>query len=212
MRGSLVLLLLTCSASCCGVVAGSVCPDGVNITVVYNCIIWPDQDWRLIITEQLQNLVSVGLAECANVHVVMSIPSIHAEHSYEGLELLLADGRQIVASVLPPRRSRYTAGTVVSQIHENSFEYPGLHLTWLLAQVRQVARMCHPFGYIITCSNTYSAVAGSAASKCQKCHVFVLPLKRYGQPRSPDSSSSRRRSLVQCYHCPLASSHGSISL
>lgn len=144
MRTSFVLLVLTCSAAAAA--AEPACPESVSITVVYNCIIWPDQDWRLIITEQLQHLVSVGLAGCANIQVVMSIPSTHAEHSYEGLETLLADGRRLVASVLPPRRSGYTAGTVLSQVHENSFEYPGLHLVWLLAQVRNFLRISSLLG------------------------------------------------------------------
>ena len=128
------MLVLICSTVCWGV-AGTGCSDTVNITVVYNCIIWPDQDWMLIIQEQLKNLASVGLAERANVHVVMSIPYTHSQHTYDELENMLIEGRQLVASILPARRLFYTRETVVSQVHENSFEYPGLHLLWLLAQV-----------------------------------------------------------------------------
>ena len=117
------------------VVAATTCPHDINVTVIYNCMIWPDQDWKLVISQQLQNLVFIGLAECAKIHVVMSVPSTHPELAYDQLEHLLFEGREVVASILHLQHSPGTGGTVISQVHENSFEYPGLHLLWLLAQV-----------------------------------------------------------------------------
>ena len=135
MRAWLHALLLTMLVGTAA--ANTSCPEAVNITVIYNCMIWPDQDWKMIITQQLQDLVSIGLDECARIHVVMSVPTTHSQLAYDQLEHLLLEGRQVVASVLHiQHQPDRIGGTVVSQVHENSFEYPGLHLLWLLAQVR----------------------------------------------------------------------------
>ncbi len=77
-----------------------------------------------------------GLADCATIHVVMSIPASHSKLTYDELELLLYEAQQLVHSILPVRRSTNETGAILSQVHENSYDYPGLHLLWLLAQVR----------------------------------------------------------------------------
>ncbi len=111
------------------------CPHDAYISVIYNCLIWPDQAWATLIRYQLEHLLRTGIADCATIHVVMSIPASHANLTYDELESLLGEGRQLVHSILPVRQSTQITGTLLSQVHENSFEYPGLHLLWLLAQV-----------------------------------------------------------------------------
>jgi len=111
------------------------CPDAVSIRVVYNCLLWPDQNWQLLVRQQVENMVTIGLTDCANIHVVTSVPSTHNNMTYDQLESLLDEARQLVASILPRGERPRTTGAVVSQVHENSFEYPGLHLLWTLAQV-----------------------------------------------------------------------------
>jgi len=56
--------------------------------------------------------------------------------TYKNLEELLEQARRLVHEILPIKSSHLHRGAVVSQVHENSFEYPGLHLLILLAQVR----------------------------------------------------------------------------
>lgn len=110
------------------------CPMSMKLSVVFNCFIWPDQNWALLIRSQLEHLVSSGLADCASVDVVVSIPASHAGLTHEQLEDILKDGQKLVRSILPSRQPGQPRRTI-SQIHENSFEYPGVHLLWLLAQV-----------------------------------------------------------------------------
>lgn len=112
------------------------CPPDASISVVYNCFIWPDQAWASLITYQLKHIMRTGIADCATIHVVMSIPAFHSKLTYDELELLLDEGQQLVHSILPVRRSTNDRGAILSQVHENSYDYPGLHLLWLLAQVR----------------------------------------------------------------------------
>ena len=107
----------------------------MNISVVYGCLIWPDQDWELLIRSQLESLLATGLAECATVNVAMSIPAAHSNLTYGELEDMLAAAHHLIRSILPGRRPHHVTGSTISQIHENSFEYPSLHLLWLLAQV-----------------------------------------------------------------------------
>ena len=123
------------------------CPTSMKLSVVYNCFIWPDQDWALLIRSQLENLVRIGLADCASVDVVVSIPASHAGLTYDQLEGLLNDGRELVRSMLPARQAGQPRHTTVTQVHENSLEYPGLHLLWLLAQVS------HPHSLVYTVVN-----------------------------------------------------------
>lgn len=129
----LIIINLQLSASADGVG----CPVGIQITVVYNALIWPEQNWNLLIRGQLVHLVETGIAECANTHVTLSTPAISPNLTYENLEELLDQARRLVHEILPKRSSQSHRGAVVSQVHENSFEYPGLHLLYLLAQVRQ---------------------------------------------------------------------------
>ena len=139
-----VALLFLSAHVCAGAVKPAPCPRGIAITVVFNCFIWPDQDWALLVRSQLDNLVSTGLADCANIHVVMSIPSAHDGWTYEQLEGLLTQGRALVSSILTIRHPGQSRGAIISQIHENSFEYPALHLLWLLATVRPLTNvLCH---------------------------------------------------------------------
>ena len=77
------------------------CPRSMRISVVFSCFLWPDQNWELLIRSQLENLVSNGLADCAPIHVVMTVPSSHAGLTYDDLEGLLAKGRDLVLSICP---------------------------------------------------------------------------------------------------------------
>ena len=131
-----VLLLMLVHLSASYGVDKAPCPGSMRISVVFSCFLWPDQDWELLIRSQLENLVTNGLAECAVIHVVMTVPSSHTGFTYDELEGLLAKGRHLVHSILPIRRPGNRSGAVVTQVHENSFEYPAIHLLWLLAQVR----------------------------------------------------------------------------
>jgi len=128
----LIIINLQLGASADGVG----CPAGIKITVVHNALIWPEQDWSLLIKSQLVHLVETGIAECASTHVTLSIPAITPNLTYENLEVLLEQARRLVQEILPMKSSHLHRGAVVSQVHENSFEYPGLHLLYLLAQVR----------------------------------------------------------------------------
>lgn len=125
---------------CNSAAAFTPCPQGVNISVVYGCLIWPDQNWELLISSQLQSLLGSGLAECATVNVAMSIPNEHAHFTYEELEDMLAAAHHLVRTILPGRRPPHITGSTISQIHENAFEYSGLHLLWLLAQVKSTLK------------------------------------------------------------------------
>ena len=128
-----MLLLLLAQLLVCA--QAEPCPQDAYISVIYNCLIWPDQAWASLITYQLEHMMQTGIADCATIHVVMSIPASHTNLTYDELESLLGEGRQLIRSILPVRQSTKITGTVLSQVHENSFEYPGLHLLWLLAQV-----------------------------------------------------------------------------
>ena len=105
-----------------------VCPQGVNITIVYNAFLWPEQNWRMVITGQLNDLVACGLLQCAELHVALSAPSSHPERTYFGLESLLLEGAALVHSIPGGGRVR-----IVPHL-DNSMEYPGLHTLWQLAQ------------------------------------------------------------------------------
>ena len=137
MKACILLLALTWPVGgWIGVIAPA-CPEAIQLKVVYNCVIWPEHNWQLPIRQHLENLASIGLADCANIHVVTSISATHAgsELTNDQLEDLLLEARELVASVLPMRHAPGRKGTIVSQVHEHSFEYPGLHLLWTLAQV-----------------------------------------------------------------------------
>ena len=111
------------------------CPVGFRLTVVSNALIWPDQNWELLITSQLAQLGEIGIVDCASVHVALSIPAFHNNLTYEALEEELEKGRRLIQERLPAKRDGLPSSVVVSQRHENSHEYPGLHLLWLLAKV-----------------------------------------------------------------------------
>lgn len=111
------------------------CPVGMKITVVCNALIWPDQDWALLIRSQLEQLQETGIVECARIHVALSVPAFHQNLTYEALEEELEKGRRLVQQSLPSERNGLSTNVVISQVHENAHEYPGLHLLWLLAQV-----------------------------------------------------------------------------
>ena len=64
------------------------CPVGIKITVVHNALIWPEQDWPLLIKSQLTNLAEIGIIDCANIHVALSVPTISPILTYEALEEL----------------------------------------------------------------------------------------------------------------------------
>ena len=133
MRPFIVLVIGTCIR--CLAASFSPCPDTLSISVVYNALLWPDQDWDLLIRSQLEHLKGIGLAGCSAVHVVMSVPAAHGNMTYEQLEDLLKQGKELVREVLGSRHGPQPARTIISQVHENSFEFPALHLLWLLAQV-----------------------------------------------------------------------------
>ena len=126
------------------------CLEAVNIKVVYNCLLSPDHDWEPLAKQQLEKLVVTGSAECASIDVVTSIPSNHNDITYDQLESLLVQARKLVASVLLmsviTRHGPFTKTPVVSQVPENSLEYPGLHLLWSLAQVtHRLKALCISF-------------------------------------------------------------------
>ena len=104
------------------------CPQDLRISVVYNALIWPDQDWELLIRSQLDHLNAIGIVDCSTVHVVLSVPAVHGNLTYGHLESLLGEGREMVQGVLQSQHAGQPTGMVLSQVHENSFEYPGLHL------------------------------------------------------------------------------------
>ena len=103
--------------------------------MVHNCFIWPDQDWKPLIESQLDHLRRTGLTDCAITNIALSVPALHGNATYEELEGLLESGQQLVHSILPSKHSGTSVGTIISQVHENSYEYPGIHLLWQLAQV-----------------------------------------------------------------------------
>lgn len=147
------------------------CPKSMKLAVVYNCFIWPDQDWAFLIRSQLENLVSIGLADCATVDVVVSIPASHAGLTYDQLEGVLKDGRELVRSILPARQAGQPRHTTVTQVHENSFEYPGLHLLWLLAQVS------HPESHVHTVVNRSASLTILTRSGLRRI-LTMLTLRR----------------------------------
>ena len=121
-----------------------VCPD-TKITVVYNALLWPDNDWRLIIRGQLNDLVKSGLPDCADVHVALSAPASHGNWTYATLVELMEEGASLVHSV--PHGGRLN----VIRHHDNMMEYPGLHTLWQLAQDDPVeAATSHLFLYLHT--------------------------------------------------------------
>ena len=133
MRPITILVISICIR--CLAAGVSPCPDTLSISVVYNALLWPDQDWELLIRSQLEHLKGTGLAGCSAVYVVMSVPAAHGNMTYEQLENLLGQGKRLVRDVLGSQHGPQPARTIVSQVHENSFEFPALHLLWLLAQV-----------------------------------------------------------------------------
>ena len=136
IKGALLFLILATSKPHLDVNASVIdCPVGIKITVVCNALIWPDQNWELLIRSQLDQLQQTGIVECASIYVALSVPAFHRNLSYEALEEALAEGRRLVQSRLPAHHNGLSRNVVVSQVHENSNEYPGLHLLWLLAQV-----------------------------------------------------------------------------
>lgn len=141
--------------------AADPCPSGVQIYVVHNCLIWPDQDWELLIRSQLEHLQATGLTECAIVNVALSVPALHGNFTYEELEDLLDSGRQLVHTILPSTHPGRKTGTIVSQVHENSYEFPGLHLLWQLAQVSTTG--CRDHG---ACFNSYTICHAMPLHSC----------------------------------------------
>lgn len=112
----------------------AVCPP-LAIHVVYNAFIAPAQNWKIIVSGQLERLKEFGLPSCSTTHVVLS--TVHSalknNASYSDLETLLLEARALIESILPPKNAK-TPGIFVSTVHENSYEFPGLHLLWTLAQ------------------------------------------------------------------------------
>ena len=108
------------------------CLGIIDTHIVYNCLLWPEQQWKHVVRSQLEHLVATGITECATVHIVLSTPAVHDNHTYLQLEAVLQEGSAMVRALLPRRDGTVT----VTQVHENSFEYPGIHLLWLLGQVR----------------------------------------------------------------------------
>jgi hypothetical protein len=123
------------------------CPKSA-ITVVYNALVWPDNDWKLVIKGQLLDLRNSGLTECAALHVVLSAPAVHPGVDHAQMENFLAQGRDLIYDIVPAREPGADAGAIVSLVHENAFEYPGVHLLWMLAKrVPQSEAARHIFLY-----------------------------------------------------------------
>jgi hypothetical protein len=111
----------------------SSCP-AYAITVVHNAFVWPAHDWRVIFGGQLRDLRDSRICQCAAVHIVISAPHASKEHDHPKMEGLLAEARILVYSIIPRKVAASRAGAIVSTVHENTYEHPGLHLLWLLAQ------------------------------------------------------------------------------
>ena len=75
------------------------CPD-VKLVVVHNALIWPDNDWQLLIGAQLAHLRETGLAACASAHVVLSAPTTTEHFTFSQMEDMLADGRCCIAVMM----------------------------------------------------------------------------------------------------------------
>ena len=91
MRACTLLLLLTHLLTIVCAQAEP-CPHDAYISVIYNCLIRPDQDWASLITHQLEHLMWTGTSDCATIHVVMimSIPASHTNLTYVSLNLFWA--------------------------------------------------------------------------------------------------------------------------
>jgi hypothetical protein len=111
----------------------SSCP-AYAITVVQNAFLWPASDWRVIFGGQLRDLRDSGLVHCAAVHIVLSAPHGTVDHNHAKMEGLLSEARILAYSIMPRKVAASRVGAIVTTVHENSFEHPGLHHLWLLAQ------------------------------------------------------------------------------
>jgi hypothetical protein len=154
---TIVLHLLSSSGSCAPVELGQEvsCPNA-EITVVYNALVWPDNDWQLIIKGQLLDLRNSGLASCSALYVVLSAPAVQAGFDHLQVEELLTQGRDVIYDIIPAREPGSRTGAIVTLVHENSFEYSGVHLLWLLAsRVPEPELENHTFLYMHTKGMVY---------------------------------------------------------
>ena len=189
--------------------AAEACPTGIQIYVVHNCLIWPDQDWALLIRSQLDHLQRSGLTDCAITNVALSVPALHANFTYEELEDLLNSGRQLVHTILPSINSATRTGVIVSQVHENSYEFPGIHLLWQLAQVSTTT----PITYSVR-PYLHACATGAKLCHCQldphhigfRCidAVHLTEGMLHEDARAPSSF------LIQCRHSVAVHSQGRV--
>lgn len=105
----------------------SACPADIKLTVVYSAFVWPDNDWRMIITGQLIQLVDTGLLQCADMHVALTAPASHPNTTFSELEDLLTEATALIHSIPSGSRIRVVA------ILENAWEYYGIRNLWQLS-------------------------------------------------------------------------------
>ena len=96
----------------------------LRVSVVYFAYLNVERDWRALVRLQLLDLVDIGLAEAAVVHVCLSVPAANA--SDWAAEELSNAGEELVRATLPSALVHRSLG--------NRFEYPGIRLVWDLAQ------------------------------------------------------------------------------
>jgi hypothetical protein len=102
------------------------CPD-VNITVAYNILISPDQDWKFLVSNQLQDVAATGIHHCARMLIAISVPAQHDKNTYLELQMLM---RQAVSFVREHRAGRKA---LIIQEHENDTEYPAIRSIYRIA-------------------------------------------------------------------------------
>jgi hypothetical protein len=184
MYGTLVLLLLTrlvSLGSCEPIEAPTTtpaasCPNS-SITVVYNALVWPNNDWKLIVKGQLLDLRNSGLSLCSALHVVLSAPAVHPGVDHSQMEKWLAEGRDLIYGIIPARGPGSRTGAIVSLVHENAFEYHGVHLLWMLAkQVPKPEATSHLFLYFHSKGmvNNQGVVNSGRLTSRNKAEVFLF--------------------------------------
>lgn len=98
--------------------------SGMRFTVVYAIFLNPTHAWASLMTQQLLDLKTLGIAARADVHIAISAPA--ADGFDDACERLLDEGVAVAHSVLPSAHIVRSAG--------NRYEYPGIRLWYELAR------------------------------------------------------------------------------
>jgi hypothetical protein len=102
------------------------CP-ALNITIAYNIYVWPEQNWKFIVSSQLQDLEAAGIDSCAQMLIAVSVPEKHKKKTYLELQTLM---QQAVSFVRGHRAGRKA---IIIQEHHNAHEYPAIHSIYRIA-------------------------------------------------------------------------------